>query len=209
MSNGRDLTRFGNNAALNNNRLVGQNIGDRKQIQQRAPAPSVQRERPADGFLDKRPTESSDHFRSGNTYNEARRYDRNVPYRHARTTPLYEGKVSPTNVSDEQRLAFLDKIISDPALHSTRSIVSRAAPQARPVPRTTPNAANTVAGMVRAQAPAARPPQHAAAPRPAVPAARRSAPPMARAQAPHTASAAAAAQPRPAVAPRSPQVRNS
>jgi hypothetical protein len=208
MNNGRDLTRFGNNAALNNTRLVGQTIGDRKQIQERTPAPSVQRERPADGFLDKRPTESSDHFRSGNTYNEARRYDRNVPYRHARTTPLYEGKVSPTTVSDEQRLAFLDKIISDPALHSKRSIVSRPAAQASATPRAAA-AAKTVAGMVRAQAPAGRPPQNAAAPRPAATAARRPAPPMARAQAPRTTPTAAAAQPRPAVAPRSPLVRNS
>ena len=169
MSNRPDLTRSGNNAALNKNMIVGQTIGERKQIQQQQPAPTVQRERPVDGFLGERPSESSDQFR-GNTYTEARRYGK-VPYRHVRTDPLYDGKVSPTNVSDEQRLAFLDKIIGDPTLHSTRSILSRPTPQARPVPQTTPNASKTVAGMVRAQAPAARPVQNAVAPRPAAPAA--------------------------------------
>ncbi len=116
-------------------RVAGNTIGARKDIA-RQKAQTINnipqaRTKPADKFVAKdKPV--SDRHRTGNEYKgNVIRNTRSATapaYRHQRVQNIHEGtsqlmqNLPKAPVTDDQRLAFLDTIISTPALHTSKSL---------------------------------------------------------------------------------------
>lgn len=157
MNKGQNRASFSNRSsnpiadARMKDRMVGSTIGSRREIARKKQSPInpiPARKQLPDSFGHNE-NQASDTFKTGNSYANARRYDKNSPYKHVRVAKIESGAASLQRgvlgrPSDNDLVGFLNKIGSDSRLHSARSIRENFGRKTRPA---SPQARQTVTKM--------------------------------------------------------------